>query len=136
MMTCGSERSGRASREMRGVEYKPSITRAATIVRVISLFVAQMRISFSIMVRRQRAEGRGALPLFAPPFLDQRHEDGDQLGRFLPNRSELSRREELCLLNELEPVQRLFELHQTAVDFRHVLRFRSRTQCFAEVRPR
>src|SRR5207244_2841863 len=49
MMTCVSERSGRASTAMRLIDQRPANTSAAMIVSVMNLFVAQMRISFSIM---------------------------------------------------------------------------------------
>src|SRR6266508_1417804 len=50
MMTCVSERSGSASSAMRFIDHRPAMTSAAMTVRVMNLFVAQMRISFSIML--------------------------------------------------------------------------------------
>src|ERR1043166_3776276 len=57
-MTWGSERSGRASREMVFVDQMPTTTRVAVMVRVMNLFVAQRRMSFSIKAesRKQKAE--------------------------------------------------------------------------------
>src|SRR5215212_332733 len=55
MMTCVSERSGSASSAMRFIDQRPAKTSAAAIVSVMNWFVAQMRMSFSIMAVFPRA---------------------------------------------------------------------------------
>src|SRR5438445_711231 len=134
MMTCVSERSGSASSAIRFIAHTPPNTSAATTVSVANRFVAHQRMSFSTMSegRGQKAEVPSPLPV--PPTLDERDKDRDQFIRFFSKRFQLLRRHELCAFDQLEPIQRLFQFHETAVELRDVLSLRSRAECLAKVR--
>ena len=83
-------------------------------------------------IRNQKAESRNALGLSASFFFfDEGDQNRRQLICFLCKCGETIGVDDLSGSEQLEPVKRFLELHQTAIQFRNVFRFRARTDCFA-----